>query len=410
MNKLGGTEGEVQHEIVIVGAGICGLATALALHRKGMQCIVLERSESLRYTGGAIGIMANGWRALHQLGVDSILRQTANPIVGTKDIWLDKNKQREMSFMSGEARCLRRSDLINTLYNALPPNVVKFGHQIVSVKLDPQTNFPILQLEDGNSISSKVLVGCDGANSVVADFLQLKHTKVAVLCSARGLTNYPSGHPFTHEFVRMKRNNTFVGRIPIDSKLVYWFVAHPWVQTAYSFVGYQFNTKISQDKELIRQYTLQLVKSFPKETVELIKDTDHESLSFTRIRYRRPWDLLLGSFRKGTVTVAGDAMHVMGPFIGQGGSAGLEDAIVLARNLAKKMSMTPTDPRSIEEALDEYVKERRMRIVRMSAQTYLTGKLITESTPLLVKFACIILMILLFRDASGHTKYDCGTL
>ena len=48
-----------------------------------MQCIVLERSESLRYTGGAIGIMANGWRALHQLGVDSILKQTADPIVGS---------------------------------------------------------------------------------------------------------------------------------------------------------------------------------------------------------------------------------------------------------------------------------------------------------------------------------------
>ena len=58
---------------------------------------------------------------------------------------------------SSEARCLRRSDLINTLYNALPPNVVKFGHQIVSVKLDPQTNNPILQLQDGNSLSSKVL-------------------------------------------------------------------------------------------------------------------------------------------------------------------------------------------------------------------------------------------------------------
>lgn len=144
--------------------------------------------------------------------------------------------------------------------------------------------------------------------------------------------------------------------------------------------------------------------------MELIKGTEPESLSFTRIRYRAPWDILLGNFRKGTVTVAGDAMHVMGPFIGQGGSAGLEDAIVLARNLAKKMSSTSTDPSSIGEALDQYVKERRMRLVRMSTQTYLTGKLITQSTPLLVKLACIILMVILFRDASGHTKYDCGTL
>nr|XP_017237145.1 PREDICTED: putative oxidoreductase YetM isoform X2 [Daucus carota subsp. sativus]XP_017237146.1 PREDICTED: putative oxidoreductase YetM isoform X2 [Daucus carota subsp. sativus] len=265
---------------------------------------------------------------------------------------------------SSEARCLRRNDLINTLYNALPPDVVKFGHQIVSVKLDPQTNYPVLQLQNGNSITAKVLVGCDGAKSVVADFLQLKPTKLAALCSARGVTNYPNGHPFPHEFVRMRRNNTAVGRIPIDSNLVYWFVAHPWVPT---------DTNISQDRELIRQNTLQVVKSFPKETVEMIKNTDSDSLSFTRIRYRRPWDLLLGSFRQGTVTVAGDAMHVMGPFIAQGGSAGLEDAVVLVRNLAKKMSIIPTDPRSIGEALDEYVKERRMRVVRMSTQSYLTA-------------------------------------
>lgn len=57
---------------------------------------------------------------------------------------------------SGEARCLRRSDLIDTLYNALPPDVVKFGHQIVSVKLDPETSYPVVQLQDGSSIAAKV--------------------------------------------------------------------------------------------------------------------------------------------------------------------------------------------------------------------------------------------------------------
>ncbi|KAL1820575.1 hypothetical protein ACET3Z_015444 [Daucus carota] len=397
-----GAEGEVKYEedLVIVGAGICGLATALALHRKGIRCTVLERSESLRSSGVALTIMPNGWRALHQLDVASILRQSATPILGTKDIWLDKNKQQDMP-LSGEARCLRRSDLIDTLYNALPPDVVKFGHQIVSVKLDPETSYPVVQLQDGSSIAAKVLIGCDGAKSTVADFLELKPTKLFDLCSIIGLTNYPNGHSFAHESVRMRRNNVSVGRIPIDSNLVYWFVAHPWMQT---------DNIVSVDAELIRQYTLSLVKGFPKEVSEMVINSDLDSLCSTRLRYRAPWDLLLGNFRKGTVTVAGDAMHVMGPFLGQGGSAGLEDAIVLARSLAKKISRTPTDSAIIIEALDQYVRDRRMRIVRLSTQTYLTGLLITESTSLLVKLACIVLTVILFRNASYQTTYDCGTL
>ncbi|KAL8133646.1 hypothetical protein AgCh_008912 [Apium graveolens] len=334
--------------------------------------------------------MPNGWRALHQLNVASILRQTASPILGTKDIWLDKNKQQDMSFISGEARCLKRSDLIDTLYNALPHDVVKFGHQAISVKLDPQTSYPIVQLQDGSLIAAKVLIGCDGAKSTVADFLELKPTKLFDLCSIRVLTNYPNGHPFAHDFVRMRKNNVLVGRIPVDSRLVYWFVAHPWMQA---------DDMASLDTELIRQYTANLLQGFPKEIVEMVRSSDLDALSSTRIRYRAPWDLLV-SFRKGTVTVAGDAMHVMGPFLGQGGSAGLEDAIVLARNLAKKMSNSSTDPTTVKEALDHYVKERRVRIIRLSTQTYLTGLLLTKSTSLLVKFACIVLMVILFCNAS----------
>jgi 2-polyprenyl-6-methoxyphenol hydroxylase-like FAD-dependent oxidoreductase len=41
---------------------------------------VLERSEALRSDGAAIGVHANGWRALEQLGVAAELRETADLI------------------------------------------------------------------------------------------------------------------------------------------------------------------------------------------------------------------------------------------------------------------------------------------------------------------------------------------
>ncbi|GKB16723.1 putative FAD/NAD(P)-binding domain protein [Tanacetum coccineum] len=69
---------EDDDKVVIIGAGICGLAMSLALHRKGIRSVVYEKSESLgNDTGAAIRIWKNGWRALDQLGVADILRLKA---------------------------------------------------------------------------------------------------------------------------------------------------------------------------------------------------------------------------------------------------------------------------------------------------------------------------------------------
>eukprot|EP00257_Ricinus_communis_P025051 XP_025012465.1 monooxygenase 1 [Ricinus communis] len=82
-------------ELVIVGGGICGLATALALHRKGIRSVVLERSETLRAAGAGIAVLTNGWRALDELGVGSKIRPTALPLQRVWDIDLDRGKQRQ---------------------------------------------------------------------------------------------------------------------------------------------------------------------------------------------------------------------------------------------------------------------------------------------------------------------------
>ena len=56
-------------DVVIVGAGIAGLATAVALKRVGVRALVLERSEGLRATGAALTLFPNAWLPLDALGV-----------------------------------------------------------------------------------------------------------------------------------------------------------------------------------------------------------------------------------------------------------------------------------------------------------------------------------------------------
>ncbi|CAI0468818.1 unnamed protein product [Linum tenue] len=63
-----------EEKVVIVGAGIAGLATSLALHRLGIKSLVLESAASLRITGFALGTWTNAWRALDALGLGDGLR------------------------------------------------------------------------------------------------------------------------------------------------------------------------------------------------------------------------------------------------------------------------------------------------------------------------------------------------
>ncbi|KAI3916251.1 hypothetical protein MKW98_004692 [Papaver atlanticum] len=397
-----------ENKIVIVGGGICGLATALALHKKGLESVVLERSETVRTTGATILILSNGWRALDQLGVSTQLRQIANLITAYRDVSLDNGKQEEIPIMKEELRCLKRLDLVQTLADNLPRNTIRFGCHAVAVKLDSLTSQPIVQLHDGTSIKCKVVIGCDGVNSVVSDFIGLKATRSFSTCGVRGFTNYPSGHGFSNEFLRIRKDNLIFCRTPVNENRMYWFVGLPWTSC---------DLKDSSEPNIIKQATIKSIMDFPPDVTEIVKKSDLDSLTLTNIRYRAPWDISLGNFRKGTVIVAGDAMHVMGPFLGQGGSAALEDAIVLARNLAKEMCMRGSERTGkqimqvkIGAAMDRFVKERRMRLVKLSSQAYLIGMLLEPSSGRFTKLMIIIALVVFFSNSNGHAKYNCGHL
>ncbi|KAG4966698.1 hypothetical protein GLYMA_12G003400v4 [Glycine max] len=393
----------VDADIVIVGGGICGLATALALHRKRIKSLVLERSENLRATGAAIIVQANGWRALDQLGIGSTLRQTAIQIEGGRFISLNEAEPMEFPFgVNQELRCLKRTDLVKAMADNLPVGTIRTNCQVVSIELDPLTHSPQLLLSNGSILQAKVVIGCDGVNSAIANMFGLHRTKLLLFstCVARGFTNFPNGHQFASEFVVMSRGQVQLGRIPVSDQLVYWFVTRPRTSK---------DSTIWKEPVLIRQSLIESMKGFPEGAVEMIQNCKLSFLHLTELKYRAPWDLVLNKFRKGTVTIAGDAMHATGPFIAQGGSASIEDALVLARCLAQKKFAEGMNIADAEEAFDQYLKERKMRIFWLSLHSFLVGKkLDTKSS--IVRFIILAIMAILFRDPDWHSRYHCGLL
>ncbi|XP_062113122.1 monooxygenase 1-like [Humulus lupulus] len=413
-------------DIVIVGAGICGLSTALALHRKGIKSVVLERAETIKAKGAGIIVHSNGWRALDQLGIASNLRKTAILVQSGQYITINSGVRKNLAIGKGELRCLKRADVIRSLAESLPPQTLRFNSQVCSVELNPFTSHPIIQLQDGTRLNPKVVIGCDGVKSLISnDTFGQNYTKYLSTSVVRGFTNYEYSHGFGNKFVVMSDGKAQLGRMPVTHNLVYWFVTRKCTIPPSS----QSSTRDHYDSPAeIKESTLRTMKGFPKEVVEMISKSVLSSLHLTDIiKYRAPWSLLgIGTrFRRGTVTVAGDAMHAMGPFLAQGGSAALEDAVVLARCLAPKLyeyyycssSSSPSphphlirsNTKMVEEAFDEYLKERKKRVFKLCMESYLVG-LMVDTPSSLLKFLAGIAMALLFPDPFAHSSYDCGRL
>ncbi|KAH7518392.1 hypothetical protein FEM48_Zijuj09G0166800 [Ziziphus jujuba var. spinosa] len=296
---------EVIEDVVIVGAGIAGLTTSLGLYRQGIRSLVLESSDSLRITGFALLTWTNAWKALDAVGIGDSLRQRHELLRGNvTSSTISGLQTSKMSFVAKgkhgehEVRCLRRKLLLEALANELPSGTIRYSSKVVSI--EESGYFKLIHLADGNIIKTKVLIGCDGVNSVVAKWLGFKKPAFTGRSGFRGCANFNTKHDFKPMLMQ--------------------------------FFGHE--RELEEDKpELTRQYVMSKLGNIPEQVRAVIENTELDAFLSSPLRYRHPWELLWGNISKGNVCVAGDALHPMTPDLGQGGCSALEDGFVLARCL-----------------------------------------------------------------------------
>jgi salicylate hydroxylase len=341
-------------KVVIVGGGIGGLTTALALLHHGIEPIVLERAPQLTEVGAGIQIAANGTIVLRELGLEPALASIATVPARFDYLELSTGRLLYVAPLGKEAEVrygallynVHRADLIGLLAKALPSSAIRLGAACESVSQDDEGAYVTLQ--NGEVIRGDVVIGADGIHSAVRTALRGPEEKqFANILMWRSLI--PADR-LTGLNLPVAGNNWFgVGRNIVS----YWVR-----KDLYSVLASVPATEVSRESWTQSGDVAQLRRSFEgsEPTVQKMLEAV-DSTFITGMYHRDP----IEHWTSGRIALLGDAAHAMVPYLAQGACQSIEDAWVLATCLKNHGQA------GVQDALLEYQQRRQPRTTRIQA-------------------------------------------
>ncbi|MFG1264282.1 FAD-dependent monooxygenase [Xanthobacter aminoxidans] len=343
---------------VVVGAGIGGLACAIALRRAGLTVQVVEQARKLREVGAGLQLTPNATRIIREFGLLPRLEQVAvtprslDVRSGASGATITRAHYGPAAARYGAPfLVVHRADLQNLLAEAAQAEgvLIALGSELTAV--EPAFGGVRAVVKQGENLiahGADILVGADGVRSAVRAHLGVARPPVfAQRLAYRATIPVPARHP---PDVRL-----YMGR---DAHLVVYPVKG----------GATLNlVAIVKHTEPVARWSAPgdgaavhaAFADWAPEVRELLKAAPHFLC----------WGLYdidpLPRWSTGRVTLLGDAAHAMLPFLAQGAAQGIEDAAALARAL-----QTETDAAT---ALKAYEAERLGRTARIQSEARRNG-------------------------------------
>lgn len=328
--------------VLIVGAGIAGLALAPMLARSGFAVEVAEREPVRRPAGTGIYLPGNAARALRALGLGA---QVADQAVEIARQRFCDHRGRLLfevdvaGLWAGVGPCLalHRAELHKLLWEQAGDVPIRLGVTVEHVA--PRDGVVPVEFSDRTGAEYELVVGADGIHSAVRRLMfdPTEMPRPVGQVGWRFLAPRPA--EATTWSVMLGRRTAFL-TLPIDGDRVYCYC---------DVVSTEPATPVERPGELFSEF------ADPAATVlDALDDA-------TAIRGSAIQEVALDRWTLDRVVLIGDAAHATSPNMAQGAAMALEDALVLAGCLQ-------TMP-AIPDALAAFQARRRPRIDWVRAQT-----------------------------------------
>jgi len=341
-------------KIAIVGAGIGGLALALALRERGLEAQLYEQTAELAEIGAAVALSANATRELRRFGLmDDLLEVALEPTeliyrdglsgkrVAAHPMSLDNSYQQRFG---APYLGIHRADLQKVMGAAVGAEKIALDHRLE--RLEEQGDGAVLHFAGREPVHVDVVVGADGVRSVIRDYVT-------------------GGRPALYSGTSAFRGIVPVDRLPLlpDPQAIQF-----WMGVDAHMLHYA----IGRDGDAVNFFAVvEGPTAWPARASWVTPVTLGEALSeypgwhpaiaemLEAAAVDRRWGLFvtppLRTWHKQAAVMIGDAAHAMLPHHGQGANTSIEDACALAMVLD---GMSVADR---EERFERYEAARRLR-------------------------------------------------
>jgi 6-hydroxynicotinate 3-monooxygenase len=314
-----------RQRIAVVGAGLGGMTVAGFLQRLGFAVKVFEQAPAFSRIGAGIHLSANVMVVMRRLGIETVLSDIGlHPDAFVSRQWdtgeilfeLPLDAASEAHYGAAYIN-VHRGDLHAVLESALEPGTVAFGKRLAAI--EEAGDAIRLRFAGGEELDADVVIGADGVNSKVREFLfgpekprftgHIAHRAIFPAARLNGLairacTKWwgPRNHILVYYMTQAREEVYLVTSAPQAA----WsgetsFVPCDRDEFIAEFAGYHAELR-------------QVVETAPEVTKWPVLD-------------RAPVE----RWHQGRVVLLGDACHPLRPYMASGAAMAIEDAAVLAR-------------------------------------------------------------------------------